>query len=344
MAPISWLAATYCGTDKAIAYLDLRKDRLRASTRGMQIMALTGLSDGANLTSLEEEIVALLKDRPFSIKELGERTGILHEWGLHMERLENNYVIQRCGLTFTDLLHVTGRFEQWDRRAAEKFCRLFSILAKMDNAAMAEHLLSMGTERLTLELLKRQLDEETDPQDLDTCPVCQALIKNLFSKGSDNYAVRIDLKRPVVGIGAPIHFFLPKAAQNLGAEAVLPQDADVANAIGAITSDVVIRRKADIVPGRGGGFVIRGMVGARQFGNFDEADAFVRRELVDLVRELARAAGTSNRAVTLNTVDQIPNAADGNPIFIARTIHAKIKGRPDLVVKRIPGKTTADAN
>ena len=344
VAPISWLGATYPGADKAIEYLDLRKDRLRASTRGMQIMALTGSSDGANLTAVEEKIVALLKDRPFSIKELCERTEVLHEWGLHMERLEDNYMIQRCGLTFTDLLHVTGRFEQWDRRAAENYCRLFSILAKMDIAKMAEHLLNMGIERLTLELLKRQLDEETNPQALDTCPVCQTLIKNLFSKGNDQYAVRIDLKRPVVGIGAPIHFFLPKAAQTLGAEAVLPQDADVANAIGAITSDVVVQRKAEIVPGQGGGFVIRGLVGARQFGKFDEADAFVRRELVRMVREQARAAGTSNRALTLKTVDQIPNAADGNPIFIARTIHAKLKGRPDLVVKRIPGEMAADSN
>jgi N-methylhydantoinase A/oxoprolinase/acetone carboxylase beta subunit len=253
-------------------------------------------------------------------------------------------MIQRCGLTLTDLLHVTDRFDQWDRRAAENFARLFSLLAKMDITKMAEHLLNMGIERLTLELLKRQLDEETDPQALDTCAVCQTLIKNLLSNGNDQYAVRIDLKRPVVGIGAPIHFFLPKAAQTLGAEAVLPQDADVANAIGAITSDVVVQRQAVIVPGQSGGFVIRGLVGARQFGKFDEADAFARRELVRLVRDQARAAGTSARAVELKIDDQIPNTADGSPIFIARTIRAKLKGRPDLVLNSIPNQIRADAN
>ena len=344
VAPIAWLGATYSGAENAIAYLDLRKDRMRASTRGMQIMALTGSLDRLDLTPDEEKIVALLKDRPFSIKELCERAEVLHEWGLHMERLEDNFMIQRCGLTLTDLLHVTGRFDQWDRRAAENFGRLFSLLAKMDLAKMAEHLLNMGIERLTLELLKRQLDEETDPQALDTCAVCQTLIKNLFSNGNDQYAVRIDLKRPVVGIGAPIHFFLPKAAQTLGAEAVLPQDADVANAIGAITSDVVVQRQAVIVPGQGGGFIIRGLVGARQFGKFDEADAFVRRELVRLVRDQARAAGTSAHVVELKVDDQIPNTADGSPIFISRTIRAKLKGRPDLVLNSIPNQIRADAN
>ncbi len=344
VAPIAWLGATYCGVDKAIEYLDLCQDRLRASTRGMQIVALTGSPDGLNLTPGEEKIVALLKDRPFSVKELCERTEVLHEWGLHLERLEENFMIQRCGLTLTDLLHVTGRFNQWDRRAAENFGRLVSLLAKMDIAQMAEHLLNMGIERLTLELLKRQLDEDTDPQALDTCPVCRTLIKNLFSSGNDQYAVRIDLKRPVIGIGAPIHFFLPQAARTLGAEAVLPEHADVANAIGAVTSDVVVRRKAEIVPGQGGGFLIRGLIGARQFGTFDEADAFVRSELIRLVRAQARAAGTSSRKVELQTVDQIPKTADGSTIFIARRIQAKLKGRPDLVLRSTPNRVRADAN
>jgi len=344
VAPIAWLGATYCGAAKAIAYLNSRKDRLRASTRGMQIMALTGSPDRLNVTPGEEKIVALLQDRPFSVKELCERTDVLHEWGLHLERLEDNFIIQRCGLTLTDLLHVTGRFDQWDRRAAENFGRLVSLLAKMDMAKMAEYLLNMGIERLAVELLKRQLDEDTDPHALDTCPVCRTLIKNLFSKGNDHYAVRIDLKRPVIGIGAPIHYFLPKAAQILGAEAVLPEHADVANAIGAVTSEVVVQRKAEIVPGQSGGFVIRGLVGARQFGQFDEADAFVRAELARLVRDQARAAGTSSGKVELKTVDQIPNTADGSPIFIARRIQAKLKGRPDLVVNKDSSQIAADAN
>lgn len=344
VAPIAWLGAAHSGAHEAIEYLSRRRDRLRTSTRGMQIMALTGSADRLRLTPLETEIVTLLKARPCSIRELCERTGVLHEWGLHMERLEDNFLVQRCGLTLTDLLHVTGRFDRWDRRAALNFGRLLAQLAKMDMTEMAEYLLNMGIERLALELLKRQLDEDTDPRALDTCPVCRTLINNLLSKGNDQYAVRIDLKRPLVGIGAPIHFFLPQAAQILGAEAVLPEDADVANAIGAVTSDVVVQRQAEIVPGQGGGFVIRGLVGARQFGQFDEADAFVRRELTRLVRDQARAAGTSAHMVDLKTVDQIPHTADGSPIFIARRIQAKLKGRPDLVLRGTPSRSRADAN
>jgi N-methylhydantoinase A/oxoprolinase/acetone carboxylase beta subunit len=331
VAPIAWLGATYPGTDNALKYLDMYLDRHSVSTRDMQILALTGSPDNMTLMPREEKIIALLKSRPFSIDELIKRTGVLFEKSLKLERLEDSFIIQRCGLTLTDLLHVTDRFDRWRKESAESYCRMFSRLTKMDIAEMADHLLDMGVERLTLELLKRQLDEETDPEALHTCPVCRTLVNNLLSGGNDRYAVSIDLKRPVVGIGAPIHFFLPRAAKALGAEAVLPQDADVANAIGAITSNVVVKRHVRIVPNQEGGFLIEGLVGARHFQNFAEADASAREELARMVRDLAWAAGTSSRVVELKTEDQIPTTADGKQIFMGRNIHAKLTGQPDMV-------------
>jgi N-methylhydantoinase A/oxoprolinase/acetone carboxylase beta subunit len=344
VAPIAWLGATYPGTDSALKFLGMYLDRHTVSTRDMQILALTGSPDHMTLLPQEENVITLLKSRPFSIDELIKRTGVLFEKSLKLERLEDSFIIQRCGLTLTDLLHVTGRFNRWHKESAESYCRMFSRLTKMDIAEMADHLLDMGVERLTLELLKRQLDEETDPEALHTCPVCRTLVKNLLSGGSDQYAVRIDLKRPVVGIGAPIHFFLPRAAKALGAEAVLPQDADVANAIGAITSNVVVKRHLRIVPNQEGGFLIEGLVGARHFQNFAEADAFAREELARMVRNLAEAAGTSSRVVELRTEDQIPTTADGRQIFMGRIIRAKITGQPDMVAGDHDYRLAAVAN
>jgi hypothetical protein len=223
---------------------------------------------------------------------------------------------------------------------------MFARLTKMEINDMAEHLLEMGIERLTLELLKRQLDDEQglDPDALHTCPVCKTLVDNLLAGGSDHYAVSIDLKRPVVGIGAPIHFFLPRAAEVLGAEAVLPADADVANAIGAITSDVVVKRQVRIIADQEGGFLIEGLAGARHFQKFDEADSAARTELCSTVRDLARAAGTSVQAVELKTEDKLSKAADGNQIFLGRTIYAKLSGRPDMVIKSQAHNLAAVAN
>jgi N-methylhydantoinase A/oxoprolinase/acetone carboxylase beta subunit len=344
VAPIAWLGATYPGTDKALEFLNMHLDRYSVSTQNMQVLALTGSADKLALTPQEEKIVKSLKSRPFSIDELVKRTGVFFERSLKLGRLEENFIIQRCGLTLTDLLHVTGRFERWDKDAAKRFCRMFSRLIKMDIPEMAEHLLEMGGERLTLELLKRQLDDETDPEALHTCPVCKTLVKNLLSGGGDQYNVRIDLKRPLVGIGAPIHFFLPRAAKALGARPVLPEDADVANAIGAITSDVVVKRQVRIIANQEGGFLIEGLAGARHFEKFDAADAFARDELARMVRDLARAAGTSSRVVELETEDKISTTADGMQIFMGRIIRAKLTGRPDIVVKENHYRMAAAAN
>ena len=344
VAPIAWMAAMYPGWDRALAFLDTHMNRNVVSTQNMQVLVLTGSADNLALTPQEEKIVTLLKSRPYSINELIKQTGVLLERSLKLGRLEESFIIQRCGLTLTDLLHVTGLFERWNKGAAERICRIFSRLTNMDIPEMAGHLLDMGIERLTLELLKRQLDDETDPEALLTCPVCRTLVKNLFSGGSDQYAVRIDLKRPVVGIGAPIHFFLPRAAAVLGAKAILPEDSDVANAIGAITSDIVVKRHMRIIPNQEGGFLIEGLAGARHFNNFDAADAFARDELGRMVRVLARAAGTSSRVVVLRTEDKISTSANGMQIFMGRSIHAKLTGQPDIVVKDNQYRMKAAAN
>lgn len=342
VAPIAWLGAMYAGAHKALRFLEMHLDRFAASTKPMQILTLTGSVDKLTLTSLEEKIVTLLNTRPYSIAELVERTGAFFEGSLKLGRLEEHFIIQRCGLTLTDLLHVTGRFERWDTVAAKSFCRMLSLLTKMDISKLAKHLLDMGIERLVLELLKRQLDDETDPEALYSCPMCKTLVKNLISGGNAQYAVRIDLKRPVIGIGAPIHFFLPRAAQTLSAKAVLPEDADVANAIGAITSNVVVQRQVRIIPNQEGGFLIEGLADAKHFLKFDDADTFARDELARMVRELARMAGTSARVVELRTEDKLPTTADGKQIFMGRTIYAKLTGQPDIVVKNNhPGKAAA---
>ncbi len=344
VAPMAWLGATRSGTDQALNFMDRRLDRYTTLPRNMEIMTLTGTMDQIALTPMEKEVVTLLKSRPFSIDELKHRTDVLLESGLQLKRLEENFIIQRCGLTPTDLLHATGRFERWDCKTASRFCEMFSRMTKIKMPDMIKQLLDMGIHRLALELLKRQLDDETDADALHTCPVCRTLIKNLFAGGSDQYTVRIDLKRPVIGIGAPIHFFLPKAAEVFGARAVMPENADVANAIGAITSNVVIKRHVRISPNPWGGFLVDGLAGARPFVTFKNADDFARNVLTAMVRDLARTAGTSSRKVTLTTKDKVSTLAGGRQIFIDRTIHARLTGRPDIILKDTPARNTAIKN
>jgi N-methylhydantoinase A/oxoprolinase/acetone carboxylase beta subunit len=334
VAPIAWLAQNRPGTDAALEYVKHHLNRFTLSTQKMQLITATGSMALSQLTPMEEKVMSLVTQRPWSIEELVTKTGVLTDAGLPLARLEERFAVQRCGLTFTDLLHIQGRFTRWDRAAAGAYCDFMARLAGMEMTDMISLLLGKGIRRLTLELLKRQLDDEIDPDGLTSCPVCQALIDNLMAGGSPDFQVRIDLKRPVIGIGAPIGFFLPDAARALGAEAILPKDADVANAIGAITSDVMVHRQIRITPGHQGGFMVEGIAGTRQFTKFDAADTFAKDTLVQKVRDLGRAAGTSCRTVTLSIKDKAPKTASGDPIFMERVIQATLTGRPDRVVRK----------
>lgn len=335
VAPVSWLGKQFPAAAQTIEFMGRNLNRYTTSTGKMQILVFTGARKQLDLAPMEEKILAALKERPMSIDELAVQTGVLSEHSLPLDRLEENFMIQRCGLTPTDLLHITGAFVKWDTDFAGGYAGLLAYLSGNDQEEMVQLLLEKATRLLTLELLKRQLDDEVDPQSLETCPVCRALVENLMAGGTDHYQVRIDLKRPVIGIGAPIKYFLPKAVAPLGAEAVLPGDADVANAIGAITSRVMVKKQLRIIPGEGG-FVVEGVEGNRRMRNFDEADAFARNELTRMIRKMAIKAGTSCNTVTLETTDQIPKTASGDPVFMGRLIKGSLSGRPDMVLKKQP--------
>ncbi len=331
VAPISWLGRYFPQVHGTMAYLRRNLNRYATSSHRMQILLYTGAVRAFTLTPLEEKIVTSLKARPMAIEELAAVVGVLSEHSLPLERLEENFMIQRCGLTPTDLMHMAGQFQRWDTELAQEYAGFLAYLSGKEVDALALELMDDTVRLLSMALLKRQLDDETDSDTMDTCPVCQVLMANLMAGGNDQYQINVTLKRPVIGIGAPINYFLKRAVKPLGAEAVLPKDADVANAIGAVTSEVRIRRQVSIIPGSGG-FVIEGIKGNRRFKAFDKADAFAREELVRMIRALGQQAGTSCTRVILETHDRIPKTTSGDPVFMGRVIQGTLTGRPDRVV------------
>ncbi len=337
VAPVAWLGQYYSGADAALDFLGADLEPYGHSTHCMQVLAKTGDIKGLELAPIEENIVKLLEKRPYSIDELVRSTEVLSEWTLPLERLEENFIIQRCGLTFTDLLHINGRFQKWEIQTAERYAEFHSFLSGIPLKEMIDLLMDMGVKQLSMELLKHRLDD-VDTDRFDECPACKTLINHLLSGQHPNYEVALNLKHPVIGIGAPIKYFLPGAVKPLKTEAVIPENADVANAIGAVTSHVFVSRQLAVVPGHYSGFVIEGISGSPHFKDFDEADRFARETLKEMVYKLAGEAGTSSREIVFETADKTPVRADGKPVFIKRTISARIKGRPDLLITKTSGQ------
>jgi N-methylhydantoinase A/oxoprolinase/acetone carboxylase beta subunit len=144
------------------------------------------------------------------------------------------------------------------------------------------------------------------------------------------YRVRIALHRPIIGIGAPVHCFLPEAARLLHTRAIVPEHADVANAIGAIVSSVSVRKHVKVAPNEHGGYSLHGLPDSPAFANFEDAHRFAVAELVRAVRQAARLAGTRETSVEVIVDDRVADVADGSQVFIGRSLEARLTGRPDV--------------
>lgn len=338
-APVAWLAAEHAGTPEALDYLEAHLDDCEDSTRPLELLALSGRVDGLAAWPEEARILALLSERPHSLAELAERTACAHVDLLPVARLEEKYILQRCALTPTDLLHCRGLFTRWNAQAARRLCALVSRLSGARPEEFIERVFGQIVRRLAVELLKKVLDEETNPDAMDDCPACQALLRSLLGEGNGGYALRLTLNRRVIGLGAPVHLFLPQAARLLGAEAVIPPHADVANAIGAITSRVVVARQARIEPNAAGGYAVHGVAEARDFDRLDAAHAYAAGELERAVRQQAQIAGAAADRVELDARDRISSAADGTEIFLERVLTAHVSGPPDLARPPLAGRS-----
>ncbi|MBS3761817.1 MAG: DUF1638 domain-containing protein [Planctomycetes bacterium] len=329
VAPISWLGGEHEGVSLALDYIEQKRDELLESTRSADILFLTGRESGSGLSFQEKKIFEKLENRPKSVVELAEELGTSYWSLLRSGNLEARGAVQRSGLTPTDLLHCRGDFQKWHSGVAKRFCRIMAGVIQMPPEEFQETVLEKVARVLALELLKKNFDSEVDPDIMDECPVCQEIVRHMLHRNPAESIVELNLKDPLIGVGAPVHHFLPRAAEYLGTEAIVPRHADVANAIGAITSHVVVSHHLRIQPDESGGFSVDGLPGTPTFEMFQDANDYAVRELREIVRKKARGAGTSAFEVEVQSDDRVSKASDGTEIFLERRLQGVIMGAPE---------------
>ncbi len=337
--PVSALSSREPRTAEALAWLERRIDAFATSTDGMALLALspgaraqpTGARPGASGDEREGRLLAALASRPHSLHELATVLDVPSWRLLTTGRLEESGAVQRCGLTPTDLLHAEGRVELWDSQAASRLTAVYASLAHAAPRDFAAGALREVERALAAELLRMQLEAGGTEPDADGSPLARALLDGALGRSATaGLSVSIRLEAPVIGIGAPVHQFLPAAAALLGTRAIVPADADVANAIGAISGSVVVRRQARISVDETGIYRVRGLPGAPAFEDLADAEGYATERLRAIVAEAALHAGTLSDTVEILSSDQTSTAADGSRVFLGRTVEARLSGSPAL--------------
>jgi hypothetical protein len=120
------------------------------------------------------------------------------------------------------------------------------------------------------------------------------------------------------------------AAEKLQAELIIPENWDVANALGAVTSHVLIRQNLTIRPDSRGRYVMEGIVDTPSFVSLEEAEEWAVSHFIPKMRKDAREAGTSEQKVVLDIEDSNASLKDGSSLLLERKISACIKGSQDI--------------
>jgi N-methylhydantoinase A/oxoprolinase/acetone carboxylase beta subunit len=244
-----------------------------------------------------QKAVTLLRSGPRRMRELIEEVGVKSPLLINVDELVNQGIIERVGLTPTDLLHVTGEFSPWNAQIAQLLVTAVAKIWNEDALAFTRRVKDWMTRRITAEIIQylshKTLSKRTYSirgDDLDRWFYEESL------NGSDPYlGCKISLKVPLVGIGAPAGIFLPAVAQALGTDCILPKHYEVANAVGTVVGNVIIREEGSVFPCVEGsaitGYFARVVNRQEKFQQYEQALAFARETLAWQVSAEAVAAG-----------------------------------------------------
>ena len=205
------------------------------------------ISGVGGYTDFEYAVCDMLKKcGPMTIRELPEALGT-EIYYMNTERLEAEGVLMRSGLTPTDMMVIKGDFAICDPKAARHALRYLKYNTGISEDQIPDRVYTMVEKKMYCNLVRILLDQKFPKQGrILSQEAVEKLIEWNYEeavKGEVNewisQSFRTDL--PIVGVGAPIHIFLPRVAELLGTRPLIQDNAPVANALGAIASQIITK-------------------------------------------------------------------------------------------------------
>ncbi|WP_299787288.1 hydantoinase/oxoprolinase family protein [uncultured Marivita sp.] len=243
-------------------------------------------------------------------------------------------LVQVAGVTPTDAFHVLGRFDHWDADASEKALRLLARKRGGSGnrhaetaAAMAQRVVDALTTATGTALIEAAFaaDGLDDPQGLAR----HALLHRGLRRSPGLVQMTAALSVPVIGLGASAKVTYPAVGAFLNAETLLPEDGDVANAIGAVTGRIRMIREGTVTSPSEGRY--RAHIGETPL-DFPEPSAALdalEAALRSAAQADAEAAGAAS--VHLHASRHITRTeVEAREIFVEARIVVEATGRPRI--------------
>ncbi|MDP4160811.1 MAG: hydantoinase/oxoprolinase family protein [Bacillota bacterium] len=256
--------------------------------------------DNTKWNAEEWEIIRALEDGAHNIFALAENLG-MDPNRLSLSKLERDQVIGRISFTPTDLLHALGHFTEWSVEAATEAARVQSRRLGMDLERFLNVALQEVDHRLNLSVIQSLIYKNGLEMNLATDKSTKFFLDSILGREIDNdFRVKLELKTPIIAIGAPASAYIPRMREAFNSEVLVPPHAEVANAIGAAAGQVVETIKILITQGREEPYIVHAPWGRETFPTLKEAENYAQEKGEELIRETSRRAGVHKPEIVLN--------------------------------------------
>jgi N-methylhydantoinase A/oxoprolinase/acetone carboxylase beta subunit len=254
--------------------------------------------------------------------------------GPALARLVQQGLVMISGVTPSDASHTLGHMTDWDVDAATKALTLFARRRigsgeRLSTGAepLGRAIISRLTQQTVWALLETGLSEEgwDNPAQLARHP--------LMAAGLQNHAnimhMNAGLAMPVIGLGASARTYYRAVGTVLGCSTMLPDDAGVANAIGAVVGQVTIHAEGTVTSGGAGAFRVHLTDGPAQFFDKDTALRALRAALTEQATKQATASGVEEVRIT-ESLNLREAQIEAQTMFIEATLRVTARGRPRI--------------
>jgi N-methylhydantoinase A/oxoprolinase/acetone carboxylase beta subunit len=317
--------------DAIIEALDRQLKAVHAGRHDGRFAIRSGLPDrfASGLSAADDALYQKVSTKPIALNDL---LGSSMQKA-SLDRLVSRGLVHISGVTPSDAMHVLGRQGQWNGQAARLGLELGARVRDGSGkpiAGSAEEFAEKIEDRMTRQsaevILQAALSEDgvEGVNPAHSVPVERALARK---PGVVRFLLSLD--RPLIGLGASAHVYYPDIAEMLNAQSVIPSDAGVANAIGAVAGEISQTVMVTVTSPEEGVFILSGggdterMVGETQ--TFDLARARAKGAAI----EMAIASGADEPVVRLIEEIDAPEIEGSRKLVEARFI-ATASGRPKI--------------
>ncbi len=295
------------------------------------------MRDEAGYSPRELALCQALSRGPLSLREAAAAMGT-DIYNLNTHRLEEEGIVARCGLTPTDVMHVKGDFARFNVEAARLGVEFVAASCGISPDALLATVYDLVKKTLFRSIV-RVLLEDRYPffRKASQDDRLERILADSWEAGRNGSAkdfIRFALQTPaaLVGIGAPIHLFLPDVARALHTRCVIPENAGVANALGAVLGNITASCEITVKPQYSidgiEAYVVFGRAGATRVVDQGTATALAIREAESAASEEVRNRGaTGGISVESHLVKSAADSASGTEVLIELRAAATAVGR-----------------